>query len=175
LPGYDVEEDFGTTQYAAAVKGLCGCTTIFAASPKGAFSSHIWEENKNDHKDLQPKNYKNSLKDLTEQLTPHKAALTGGEAFIILPRDPQQGGSKPLYAQEIVDAIISTVSSASGLNPKVTWYTPLDWKADADVLGTSQRGTGAVQYDPSYKDDSGKKHKAYRIYSENTLLSEKTW
>ena len=99
-------EEFGTRQYASAVKGLCGCTAIFGASQKGAFSSHIWEEDKNTKEDLQPKNYKNTMSVLDSKLSPHKDDLKGGEIYIVLPRNPAKGkNDQPLYKQEIVDAI----------------------------------------------------------------------
>ena len=49
--------------YAAALKGLCGCTTIFVASGKGVFSSHIWEsdEKNTPPRDLQPANLQATL------------------------------------------------------------------------------------------------------------------
>ncbi|MCJ1383854.1 hypothetical protein MMC17_006968 [Xylographa soralifera] len=62
---------------------------------------------------------------------------------------------------------------ASGLTPKVQWYTPDEWKTSI-VLGNNELGTAAVLYDPKYTKD-GKTVRAYRIYSENRKLSEHTW
>ena len=71
--------------YASAIKGLCGCTAVFAASLNGVFSAHIWKKDKFTHADLQPLNYQNTLDTMEAQLTSHRAALARGKIFIILP------------------------------------------------------------------------------------------
>lgn len=161
-------------EYAAAIKGLCGCTAIFAASEKGGFSSHIWEENKNDNKDLQPKNYKKTMEDLAKALSLNKDDLKGGEVHVILPKNPKNTG-QPLYEQAIVDAIKKTVEDSTGLGAQLKWYIPEDWKKSA-VLGTNELGTACIQFDPKYTPKGASKPvKAYRIWSENKQLAEHTW
>ncbi|KAL8744954.1 MAG: hypothetical protein Q9190_002861 [Brigantiaea leucoxantha] len=164
---------FADEEYAAAIKGLCGCTAILAASSKGSFTSHIWEEDTNTDGDLQPDNYEATLQTLTSQLSPHKDDLAGGEAWVVLPTQPNNS-NRMLYPSEIVDAIKKAVSDASGLEVQTKTYVPLNWKR-SPVLGTNERGTAAVQYDPSYKPQpSAESGKAYRLWAEGEKLSEKT-
>ena len=159
--------------YAAALQGLCGCTTIFVVSAKGVFSSHIWEldEKNSPPKDLEPKNYKDTLKDLKAELKKHKDALSGGEAFTILPVDPEHTGNY-LYGQTIVNAITGAIKDGSGVEPKITKYTPLDYETSKE-LGTNKRGTASIQFDPKYE-SNGKTTRAYRVISEGRVLSLKT-
>jgi hypothetical protein len=100
-------------------------------------------------------------------------ALAGGEAWIILPTDPENTANL-LYPQEIVDAIQNTVQQATGITATQTRYSPLDYGTSTE-LGTSRRGTAIYQYDPKFADpnNENKVGKAYRIYSESELLSEK--
>lgn len=165
---------FDTKEYAAAIKGLCGCTAIIAASSKGVFTSHIWEEDKHTSGDLQPDNYKKTLQTLDSKLSPHKADLDKGEAWIMLPSQPNNS-NRDLYPADIVTAIKKTVSDATGLTPQIVSYVPLDWKK-SPTLGKNQRGTAAVQYDPAYKPKpKDKAVKAYRLWMESTTpISEKT-
>ena len=166
--------------YAAALQGLCGCTTIIIASSKGVFSSHIWEldENNDPPRDLQPPNYQDTLQDLQGQLSPHQEDLAGGEAFLIIPTDPD-GSSNPsnpdnyLYGKDIVDAITNTITQATGgLVPTITTYDPLDFQ-DSTELGTNRKGTASFEFDPAYN-SNGASSRAYRIISEGTVLSLKT-
>ena len=166
--------------YAAALQGLCGCTTIFVASSKGVFSSHIWEndETNNPPRDLQPANLQATLQDLKGQLSPHSGDLAGGEAFLIIPTDPD-GTANPnnpnnyLYGVDTVNAIIDAVNTASGgIQPAVTTYNPLDFE-DSDELGTTSRGTASFQFDPKYQ-ANGQTSRAYRIISEGRVLSLQT-
>ena len=166
---------FGDKEYASAIKGLCGCTAIIAASSKGVFTAHVWEEDPNTNGDLQPGNYKTTVQTLSSKLSPHKSDLANGEAWIMLPSQPNNS-NRDLYPAEIVTAIKNAVSDASGLTPKIVSYVPLDWKK-SPTLGTNQRGTAAAQYDPAYKpkpEDSPVK--AYRLWMESTTpISEKTF
>ena len=164
---------FADKEYAAAIKGLCGCTAILAASPKGSFTAHMWEEDKNTNGDLQPANYKATLQTMTSQLSPHKDDLAGGEAWVVLPTQPNNS-NRMLYPAEIVDAIKKAVSDASGLTVQTNTYVPLNWKT-SPVLGTNERGTAAVQYDPAYKPQpDAEPGKAYRLWAGGQQLSEKT-
>lgn len=79
-PSTYIWKAFGDKDYAAAMMGLCGCTGVFIASEKGAFTAHIWEKDTNSGADLSEKNYKNTLETLKTKLSPHKDDLTGGVA-----------------------------------------------------------------------------------------------
>lgn len=166
-----------TAQSAAGLQGLSGCTTIFVLSSKGAFSSHIWESDtvNNPPRDLETANYKDTMSDLANGISNNvpSGALAGGEAWIILPTDPENTANL-LYPQEIVDAIQNTVQQATGITATQTRYSPLDYGTSTE-LGTSRRGTAIYQYDPKFADpnNENKVGKAYRIYSESELLSEK--
>ena len=162
------------------MQGLCGCTTIFVASGKGVFSSHIWESDTINRppRDLQPDHLNNTLLDLRNQLSPHSKDLAGGEAFLIIPTDPDgmptpDNPNNYLYPVENVTAIINAINMASGgIQPNVTLYDPLDFK-DSDELGTDRRGTASFEFDPAYK-SNGRTSRAYRIISEGRVLSLKT-
>ena len=163
-----------TKQYASALIGLSGCTAIFITSPKGMFSAHIWEVDNNTKEDLRKANYMATMRKLTFELAGHKADLVGGDAFIILPTKTGKPGTR-LYAPEIVDALVSTVRDASGLEPNQQEYGPLNWKTSPG-FGTYERGTAAGQYDPKYKDPkTGKTGPAVRLWSENRLILEKSY
>ncbi|KAL9101795.1 MAG: hypothetical protein Q9163_002991 [Psora crenata] len=160
--------------YAAALQGLSGCTTIFAASGKGVFSSHIWEEDKvnSPPKDLQENNYKATMEDLTKELSKHKDDLDGGEAFLIIPKDPENTDNN-LYDQAIVDALVNAIKSASGITPQIMTYIPEDF-ATSETLGEDRKGTFSFQFDPKYKPGDGDATRAYRIIGEGVVYSEKT-
>ena len=130
-------------QYAAALQGLCGCTTIFVASGNGVFSSHIWELDavNTPPRDLQPANYAATLTDLGNNLSPNRADLSGGKAFLIIPVDPDNTDNY-LYGDDIVNDLIKAISDASGITPAVTTYIPLDFETSTE-LGTSRRGTAS--------------------------------
>lgn len=165
---------FDSNEYASATKGLSGCTAILIASQTGVFSSHIWEQDPNTNDDLQEANYANTMRTLSTQLIPHASDLAGGEAWIVLPSQTNNA-KRPLYAPDIVAAITNTVKAASGLTAQTVLYVPLDWKK-ITVLGTNQRGTAAVQYDPAYKSSAGAgPGRAYRLWAESAQLSEKIW
>lgn len=91
--------------YAAALQGLSGCTTIFAASGNGVFSSHIWENDMRNTppRDLQPNNYEATLTDLKNNLSPNRDDLSGGQAFLIIPVFKTSG--KYVYGNNIVNAL----------------------------------------------------------------------
>lgn len=152
---------------------MSGCTAIIAASSQGVFTAHIWEEDTNTNGDLQLANYKSTVATLASKLSPHKGDLATGEAWIMLPTQPNDS-KRDLYAAQIVSAIKSTVADASGLTPQIVSYVPLDWKK-SPTLGTNQRGTAACQYDPAYKAQPGDNPtRAYRIWMESTApISEK--
>ena len=167
--------------YAAALQGLSGCTTIFVASPKGVFSSHIWELSEVDPpRDLQAANYVATLQDLQTALSAHKDDLAdGGEAFLIIPTDPDQqqppagNPNNYLYGTQIVDAIVQAINDATGgLQARITTYSPLDFETSTE-LGTSKRGTASFQFDPNYT-DGGTTSRAYRVVIEGNLVSQKT-
>ena len=168
---------FTNRQSAAGLQALCGCTTIFILSPNGAFSSHLWEEDKaNDPpRDLQLANYQATLSDLRTALTGGSVpagALQGGDAFLILPVDPENPANL-LYDQRIVNGLINTIQSSTGIQPTTTRYTPLDLNDPA--LGTDRRGTAGYQYDPNYENpENNEIGRAYRVYSESTLLRQRT-
>ena len=154
-------------EYASAIKGLSGCTAIFAASGKGVFSSHIWEEDVNTNADLQPNNYVATLETMKSELSSHKDDLAGGEVFIILPTLTQR---RRVYSDEINAAIEAAVNDASGLTATVSIYTARPWDTTPG-FGDDERGAMAFQFDPNYQSVG---NRAYRIYQENNLLSEKT-
>ena len=160
-------------QYAAALQGLCGCATIIVASGNGVFSSHLWEndEANTPPQDLQPANYQATLTDLKNNLSPNKDELSGGQAFLIIPMDPDNTDSY-LYGSTIVDAMKQAISDASGITPQVATYIPLDY-ATSTELGTDRRGTASFEFDPSYE-ANGQTGKAYRVISEGTVLALKT-
>ncbi|KAI4167619.1 MAG: hypothetical protein LQ343_007066 [Gyalolechia ehrenbergii] len=166
---------FDDKEYASAIKGLSGCTAIIAASSKGVFSSHLWEEDRNTNEDLKLENYKTTISTLKNKLSPHKDDLSNGEAFIMLPSQTTNS-KKELYEAEIVSALKDAVKDASGLDPKTILYVPLDWKKST-TLGTNERGTAAVLYDPKYKpDENGEPKRAYRVYLESKdPVSERTF
>ncbi len=95
-------------QSAAGLQGLSGCTTIFILSSKGAFSLHIWKSDttNNPPRDLEIANYKDTMKDLAKGISNNvpTGALDGGEAWIILPTNPENTANL-LYPQVVVDAI----------------------------------------------------------------------
>ena len=167
--------------YAAALEGLSGCTTIFVASKNGVFSSHIWEEDQANKpkRDLSLEAYKDTLTDLEKALSPHKDDLKGGEAFLIIPTDPDRKKPPPgnpanyLYDVKIVDAIKKAIQDAAGLAPNVKTYIPLDFGTSTE-LGTTKRGTFSFQFDPKFKKKNGGTTRAYRIIGEGVLHSEKT-
>ncbi|KAL8711201.1 MAG: hypothetical protein Q9220_004346 [cf. Caloplaca sp. 1 TL-2023] len=164
---------FNGKEYAAGISGLSGCTAVIVASHKGSFIAHLLEEHKDTNHDLQPDNYKKVVKSLKDKLSPHKKNLKDGEAFIMLPTQPKNS-QKDLYKAEIVQAIKDAVKDGSGLDGKITSYVPLD-SAKSPTLGTNQRGTAAIQYDPKFKKDD-KTKKAYRVWMESTsAISEQTW
>ncbi|CAF9921532.1 MAG: hypothetical protein HETSPECPRED_004576 [Heterodermia speciosa] len=154
-------------EYASAIKGLSGCTAVFAASANGVFSAHIWEEDVNTNADLQPANYQSTLNTMKAQLSPHKDDLAGGEVFIILPTLTR---ARRVYSDAINQAIEDAVNEASGLTATVSIYTARQWDSTPG-FGDDERGAMAFQFDPNYQ-TSG--NRAYRIYQENNLLSEKT-
>lgn len=165
--------------YAAALQGLSGCTTIFVASNKGVFSSHIWEQDEANtpKRDLSPGAYKDTLTDLKTALSPHKDDLSGGEAFVIIPTNPDSSATPEnpenyLYGVDIVHAILEAIQDAAGIKASVKKYDPLDFETSTE-LGTNRRGTFSFQFDPKYK-KNGETTKAYRIIGEGTVLSEKT-
>ena len=160
-------------QYAAALQGLCGCTTIIVASGNGVFSSHIWEEDlSNDPpRDLQPANYQATLTDLTNNLTPYQDSLAGGQAFLIIPKDPDNVANY-LYGNAIVNALITAISDASGIMPAITTYIPLDFET-SDELTTNRRGTASFEFDPAYQ-AGGMTSRAYRVISEGRVLALQT-
>ena len=164
--------------YAAALEGLSGCTTIFVASKNGVFSSHIWEDDPNTPKrDLSPGAYQDTLADLTNELSPHRDDLSGGEAFLIIPTGPDstatpENSANYLYGIDIVNAILQAIQDAAGIEASVKTYVPLDSGTDPE-LGFSRRGTFSFQFDPKYQSNEGTT-RAYRIIGEGTLYSEKT-
>ena len=154
-------------EYASAIKGLSGCTAIFAASGAGVFSAHIWEEDTNTSADLQEANYAATLDAMKAQLAPHKADLAGGEVIIVLPTLTQ---SRRVYSDAINQAIENAVNEASGLTARVSLYTARPWDTTPG-FGDDERGAVAFQFDPNYQSQG---NRAYRIYAENVVLSEKT-
>jgi len=100
-------------------------------------------------------------------------ALTGGEAWIILPTDPDNTADL-LYPQVVVDASQATVQQATDIAATQTKYSPLDF-VSSTKWGTNRRGTAVYQYGPEFADpnNENKVGKAYRISSESELLSEK--
>lgn len=160
------------TQYAAAIQGLCGCTTIIVTSANGVFLSHLWESDDNPNpRDLSLARYQATLQDLSAQLTPNRAALAGGEAFLIVPVDPANTDNF-LYDPPVVPAISNTIMAATGFNSiRIIRYEPLDCK-DKE-LGKTKRGTAVFQYDPAYTNANGQTSKAYRVISEGVVLSLK--
>ena len=165
--------DNARNNYAAALQGLSGCTTIFVASGKGVFSSHIWEldEANTPRRDLQPDHYQDTINDLKTALSNHQDDLKGGEAFLIVPTDPD-GNGQLLYEQRIVDALSQAISDASGVNPTQKTYDPLDF-ATSTELGTTRRGTFSFEFDPKYT-TGGKTTRAYRIIGEGNVYSLQT-
>ena len=101
------------------------------------------------------------------QLSPHKDDLAGGEVFIILPTLTR---ARRVYSDAINQAIEDAVNEASGLTATVSIYTARQWDSTPG-FGDDERGAMAFQFDPNYQ-TSG--NRAYRIYQENNLLSEKT-
>ncbi|KAL2037160.1 hypothetical protein N7G274_010156 [Stereocaulon virgatum] len=164
---------FTNRQSAGALQGLCGCTTIFVLSSKGAFSSHIYEEDLANEppRDLQPANYQNTMTDLAAQLAPHADELAGGEAFIILPNDPENRNNR-LYPPEIVAALQDTVQNAVNIAPQLITYVPEDFETSV-VLGSNRLGTAMWQFDPKFEDGNSKV-RAYRVFAESHLLSQKS-
>ena len=165
--------------YAAALQGLSGCTTIFVASKNGVFSSHIWEQDEanSPKRDLSPGVYKDTLSDLKAALSPHKDDLSGGEAFLIIPTNPDSNTTPDnpenyLYDVEIVNAILQAIQDAAGIEASVKKYDPLDFET-SDELGSNRRGTFSFQFDPKYN-NKGESTRAYRIIGEGTVYSEKT-
>ncbi|MCJ1267959.1 hypothetical protein MMC22_007845 [Lobaria immixta] len=165
--------------YAAALQGLSGCTTIFVASKNGVFSSHVWEQDEANtpKRDLSPGAYKDTLADLTAALSPHKDDLSGGEAFLIIPTDPDSNATPDnpenyLYGVDIVNAILQAIQDAAGIEATVKKYDPLDFETSTE-LGTNRRGTFSFQFDPKYN-NNGETTRAYRIIGEGTVYSEKT-
>ncbi|MCJ1370604.1 hypothetical protein MMC20_001817 [Loxospora ochrophaea] len=160
--------------YAAALEGLSGCTTIFIASSNGVFSSHIWEVDAvNDPpRDLQPNNYVATLQDLSNALRPHQESLEGGQAFLIVPVDPDNINNFA-YGDAIVTAISDAIGGAIGLQASITTYVPLDFGDETNELGTNRRGTASFEFDPAYT-VGDKTSKAYRVISEGYVLSLKT-
>ena len=158
-------------QYAAALQGLCGCTTIFVASANGVFSSHIWEWDTANQppRDLEPNNYAATLTDLRNNLSPNRADLAGGQAFLIIPVDPANTNNY-LYGDEIVNAIGAAITDASGITPAITTYIPLDFKTSQE-LGTSRKGTASFEFDPAYKDANDHTSRAYRVIAEGNVLA----
>lgn len=165
--------------YSSALQGICGCTTLFVASSNGVFSSHIWEEDQTNDppRDLQPANYQATLQDLQTQLSAHQSDLTGGEAFLIIPTDPD-GTANPnnpnnyLYGVDIVNAINNTIIQATGFVPAITTYNPLDFETSTE-LGTDRRGTASFQFDPAYT-ANGQTGRAYRVIAEGNVLALRT-
>ncbi|KAL8945981.1 MAG: hypothetical protein Q9222_007561 [Ikaeria aurantiellina] len=166
---------FHDKAYAAAIKGLSGCTAVIVVSEKGAFTAHLFEEDPHTHHDLQEKNYKKTVKSLKDKLSPHKKDLKDGEAFIMMPSQPNNS-NKDLYGADTVKAIKDAVKDASGLEGTRISYVPLD-SAKSPNLGNNERGTAAIEFDPKYKKDGkGDSKKAYRVWMESlTPRSEKTW
>ena len=166
--------------YAAALQGICGCMTLFVASSNGVFSSHVWEndETNNPPRDLQPANYQATLQDLQTALSAHQSDLSGGQAFLIIPTDPDSAPSPTnpnnyLYGVNIVNAINDTIKTATGgIIPGVTTYNPLDFETSTE-LGTNRRGTASFQFDPKYT-ANGQTTRAYRVIAEGTVLALKT-
>ena len=74
-----------------------------------------------------------------------------------------------IYPDEINTAIENAVNDASGLTATVTWYTARDW-ATTDGFGDDERGAMAFQFDPNFNTQG---NRAYRVYKENNLLSQK--
>lgn len=157
-------KEFDNNEYASVIEGLCGCTAIIAASSKGIFTAHLWEEDKvQPPRDLQPANYEKTTSELRDQLSSHKDALADGEVFIMMP-SRTNNGKKELYASDIVNAIKNAVKDGSGLDPETGLYVPLDCE-NSPVLGTNERGTIATQYDPKYKpDEDSESKRAYRLW-----------
>ena len=163
-----------TKQYASAIVGLSGCTAVYVTSPKGMFSAHLWEEDRNTNIDLQRRNYEATLEKLKSAISAHKDDLAGGDAFVIIPTKPGRKGTRR-YAAEIAAAIPAAVKDASGLDVTEQEYGPLNWKTTPN-FGFTERGAAAGQYDPKYKDPStGKTGPAVRLYSENRLMLEKSY
>ena len=75
-----------------------------------------------------------------------------------------------MYSDAINQAIEDAVNDASGLTATVSLYTARPWDTTPG-FGDDERGAMAFQFDPNYQ-TSG--NKAYRIYKENNLLSQKT-
>ena len=169
---------FGTRQLqAGAIQGLCGCTAIFALSSNGAFTSHLWEndENNDPPRDLQDTNFQRTILELNNALrggTVPQGQLEGGEAFIIVPVDPIMP-ARDLYSPQVINALTAAVQTSTHITPAITRYNPLD--CGNNTLGTNRSGTAAYQFDPKYQAPGRDgTTKAYRIYSEGTVLSERT-
>ena len=66
------------------------------------------------------------------------------------------------------------MQQATDIAATQTKYSPLDF-VSSTKWGTNRRGTAVYQYDPKFADHNyeNKVGKAYRIYSESELLSEK--
>jgi len=170
--------DIQRGQYAAALEGLCGCTTIFVASAKGVFSSHIWEQDDNTPpRDLQANNYQATLNDLKSALGGHKDDLKGGKAYLIVPTNPDSNGTPNnpdnyLYGTEILNAINKAISDSSGLQPRLIKYNPLDFKKST-ILGTNRQGTFSFEFDPNFG-VNGKSTRAFRVIAEGNLIDQVT-
>lgn len=80
-PSKYVWHAFDDREYAAGMMGLCGCTGIFIASEKGAFTAHVWEKDTKTDGDLRGKNYKATLETMKRKLSPHKDDLKGGRGI----------------------------------------------------------------------------------------------
>ena len=93
----------------------------------------------------------------------------------MIPNDPENPANL-LYPQNIVDALTSTIETATGITPNAPIrYTPEDWETST-VLGTNKLGTASYQYDPKYADpnNDNKVGKAYRVIVEGALISQRT-
>ena len=111
------------------------------------------------------------MTDLAAQLAPHAADLAGGEAFIILPDDPEHPGNR-LYAPNIVAALQNTVQNAVNIAPQLISYVPEDFETSV-VLGENRLGTAMYQFDPKWNNGTVEV-RAYRIYAESHLLSQRS-
>lgn len=171
-----------TKPYAASVTSLHGCTTLFVASAKGVFSSHLWEENPNPgFPDLSEGKYEQVAQELKDELSKHKDDLKDGEAFLIVPLDPDtEKNQMLLYGENIVKALEGAIKDASGITAERKTYVPLD--GTDDDLGEDRRGAFSFEFDPNYKPDNVPKPKyigdglvdglaAYRIIGEGEVYA----
>ena len=122
----------------------------------------------NPPRDLQLANYQATLTDLQNNLAPNRANLAGGQAFLIIPKDPANTNNY-LCGNTIVNTMSAAISAASGIASTITTYIPLDFETSTE-LGTSRRGTASFEFDRAYQ-ANGQTSRAYRVISEGNVLA----